>query len=270
MRRLVCIRGEPPESASMGVVLNVTESQFPARHPGTDRQFILIPGLGLSARYLNRLAESLSLDGDVWIAEVRMARGGFPGRTPTMSDVAGAVVGWMQNRHLGPAVILGHSFGAQVAIELALQAPARVQGLVLASPAIDSSARTFFGQFWRLMRNALREPLRMVLIAIFDYLRHPHHVLRMFRAALADPTEDKLPAIVVPALVIRGARDVVVSAKWEELVAHLLPGGELITIPDAAHAVVYSAAQQVADAVAEFTERACARGIPWDNPPRSA
>ena len=242
----------------MGVVLSVTESRFPARQPGTCRQFVFIPGLGLSARYLTRLAESLSLHGDVWIAEVRMARGSPPGQTLTISEVAGAVIEWMEQRHLGPAVILGHSFGAQVAVALATQANSRVQALVLASASIDDSARTFFAQFWRLMRNALREPPRMVFIAVFDYLRHPHHVLRMFRAALADATETKLPAIRVPALVIRGAEDVVVSAQWEERVARLLPNGKLVTIPGAAHAVVYSAAQQVANAVAEFTESACA------------
>ena len=170
----------------MGVVLRVTESRFPARQPGTCRQFVLIPGLGLSARYLTRLAESLSLQGDVRIAKVRMARGPLPGQTLTISQVAGAVIEWMEKRHPGPAVIPGHSFGAQVAVELATQANSRVQALVLASAAIDESARTFIGQFWRLMRNALREPLRMVLIAVFDYFRHPHHVLRMFRAALAD------------------------------------------------------------------------------------
>jgi pimeloyl-ACP methyl ester carboxylesterase len=62
-----------------------------------------------------------------------------------------------------------------------------------------------------------------------------------FRHFLADPVETKLSHVPTAAVVVRGARDPIVSRVWAEEVAALLPHGRLAEVPRAPHAVNYSA-----------------------------
>jgi len=69
---------------------------------------------------------------------------------------------------------------------------------------------------------------------------------------MQDHIEDKLPAIEVPGLVLRGERDPVAPQRWVEEVAHLLPHARLEILPGTAHAANYSAPQDVATAIRRF------------------
>ena len=52
------------------------------------------------------------------------------------------LVGWLDAAALEQVVLLGNSFGCQVAVDLAVRYPERVRSLVLASPTTDPTART--------------------------------------------------------------------------------------------------------------------------------
>jgi 2-hydroxy-6-oxonona-2,4-dienedioate hydrolase len=64
--------------------------------------------------------------------------------------------------------------------------------------------------------------------------------VRTFRAMLQDRIEDKLPWVAVPALVVPGSRDRIVSQAWAEAATRLLPNARLVVIPGAAHAINFS------------------------------
>jgi len=67
------------------------------------------------------------------------------------------------------------------------------------------------------------------------------------------PTQ--LTDLKVPTLVVRGGRDPIVSQHWAQQVADLLPDGTLACIPDAPHAVNYSAAPELLRVVAPFLDQ---------------
>ena len=67
---------------------------------------------------------------------------------------------------LPPVVLLGNSFGCQVAVDLAVRYPDRVRALVLVGPTIDPAARTAFRQILRWLGDtALEDPLQLPILA---------------------------------------------------------------------------------------------------------
>jgi hypothetical protein len=54
----------------------IQETFYPCRATTASRDYVLLPGLGLTGRYLKSLAADLSADANVWIAEWQPARSG--------------------------------------------------------------------------------------------------------------------------------------------------------------------------------------------------
>jgi pimeloyl-ACP methyl ester carboxylesterase len=142
-----------------------------------------------------------------------------------------------------------------VVADLALHHPHRVTRLVLAAPTIDDGGRSVPRELLRLLCDVPREPFSLVPIVTRDYLRAGlGRVLRTLRYALADRLESKLPALDLPVLILRGARDPVVSERWSEKVAGLLPQGRLSVVPRAAHALQFSHPGEVAALLSSFLD----------------
>ncbi len=66
---------------------------------------------------------------------------------------------------------------------------------------------------------------------------------------------DALRRMPQPALVVRGARDPIVPQEWAEWASSLLPRGELLVVPGAAHAVNYNAPRPLVEATEAFLDR---------------
>jgi pimeloyl-ACP methyl ester carboxylesterase len=216
---------------------------------------ILVPGLGLSGRYMVPLAEHLGGEYPVFAVDPP----GFgrsrpkPPRALTVTELADALAEWMDALGLRSAVLVGNSLGCHVIAELAARHPERASRLVLNSPAVDPHTRTAPRQLGRLLLAAFCEPLSMIPIAVWDYLRTgPRRMWATFRMALRGRIEETLPRVNHPALVVRGTRDVLVSERWAAQAVELLPHGRLVQIPGAAHAANYHAAAEMAGIVRRF------------------
>jgi pimeloyl-ACP methyl ester carboxylesterase len=130
-----------------------------------------------------------------------------------------------------------------------------VERLVLASPTVDDAGRSVPRELLRLLRDVPREPFSLVPIVLTDYLRAGlGRALRTLRDALADRIEEKLPGLAMPALVVRGERDPVVSERWTEKVCRLLPQGRLAVLPRAAHALQFSFPHELAALLTPFLD----------------
>jgi pimeloyl-ACP methyl ester carboxylesterase len=62
---------------------------------------------------------------------------GDPGRVLDVTEHADHLADWLEMAGLPPVVVLGNSFGCQVAVELAVRHPHRIAGLVLVGPTVD-------------------------------------------------------------------------------------------------------------------------------------
>lgn len=218
---------------------------------------VLVHGLGVSGRYMAPAAARIARRARVYVPDLPgFGRSDKPRRALGVPALAEALAGWMAAAGVGRAAVVGHSFGCQVVVELAVSRPALVARAVLAAPLMDPRGRSALRQIWRLLLDAPREPLSLVPLVASDYLRAGlARAARTLGLAVRDRVEEKLPRLRMPALVVRGSRDPVVPRRWAEEVARLLPRGESATVSGAAHAVNYSAASEFARLVLEFLER---------------
>jgi pimeloyl-ACP methyl ester carboxylesterase len=213
----------------------------------------MVHGLAVSHRYLMPLAAKLAGRHPVHVIDLPgFGLSGDPGRVLDVAEHADHLADWLEMAGLPPVVVLGNSFGCQVAVELAVRHPDRVAGLVLVGPTIDPAARTTIRQILRWLRDTAREdPLQLPILLRDVRDAGPHRVAGTLARALRDPIEYKLPLVRVPALVTRGSREPIVPAAWGLAATRLLPSGELAVVPGP-HNANYGAADHLAELVLAF------------------
>lgn len=221
---------------------------------GTAPTFVLVPGLGLSGRYMMPTAELLAPVGKVWVPDLPgFGASGKPTPCLDIPELADSLAAWMAANRIARPVMIGNSLGAQVIVDFATRYPERLDRAVLVSLTIDPEARQVSSQVWRLLVDALHEPAEMYWIAVTDYLRAGlRRVLQTLRHALADPVARKLPQLACPMLVIRGGRDPIVPQRWAERTVRLIGDGELVIFPRAAHAVNFNSPEALNAEVRRF------------------
>jgi pimeloyl-ACP methyl ester carboxylesterase len=224
------------------------------RAPAGALPVVCVPGLGVSGRYFTPLLTALAPARPVFAPDLPgSGRSDGPNRALTIAELADALAAWMQAVSLGPAALLGNSFGCQVAVACALRHPGRVAALVLTGPTGDPATRSPLGLLARLALDGLRERWPEPLIALQGYWRFGfRRGIATARMMIADDVPAKLPLVTAPALVVRGEHDPIATPQWVDAVAELLPQSELVVIPNAAHAVNYDAPAALAAAVNRF------------------
>ena len=178
-----------------------------------------------------------------------------PGATLGLSDLADALAEWIEVEKVGAPHLVANSFGCQILAELAVRHPQHIGRMVLQGPTIDPTARSVWRQMGRLMANSRKESPQLGHIMLRDYARAGlKRVIQTIKIALDDRIEDKLPFITARTLVIRGEYDPIVPQRWAEEVCRLLPHGDLIVIPGAAHTINYTAPDALVQAIRPFLD----------------
>lgn len=217
---------------------------------------VLVHGLGVSSRYWGPLAGALAADARVAAPDLPgFGRSRGPRRALDVPGLAAALAEWLTRTGRTGAVLVGHSVGCQVVVELAHRRAAPGGPLLLAGPTMDAGARSALRQSLRLLADVPREPPALLPVVAADYLACG--VLRYaatLRHALAHPMEQRLAALSRRGVVLRGGRDPVAGAAWSQQVADALVGGRLVEVPGHGHAVVSSAPQPVAAVVRSLLE----------------
>ena len=160
---------------------------------------------------------------------------------------------WLFDNQLAPAIVIGVSFGCQVAVDLAARHPATVDRLVLVGPTVDPDARSAGRLALRWARNAPRSSPRLAPTIVHDFIdAGPWRTMRTLRRALEDPIEDKLPEVEAPTLVVRPERDHLVPEEWTKRVAKLVPDAELVVLPKTGHSIGAKAAARLTALLVPF------------------
>lgn len=232
--------------------------EWPAREAGPP--VVLVHGYGVSSSYLAPLTLAIAAGGQRAIAPdlPGFGRSERPRRALDTGELARALEGWLAALALDRErpVLLGNSYGCQVVAELAARRPGPARAVVLVGPTVDPATRPAWRLALRLLRDVPREPPAIVPLQIPDYLRAgPRRALATARHALAFRIEARIPALVVPTLVVHGERDPLVSDAWCRWLVDRLPQGELAVVRGGAHAVHYSHPAEVASIVRGFLRR---------------
>jgi pimeloyl-ACP methyl ester carboxylesterase len=223
---------------------------------GGARPFVLVPGIGVSSTYFEKLAPHLNEFGPVHALDLP-GFGGVPHPSNTLSirqyaDLVGRVIDELK---LDDPIVVGHSMGSQVVSDLVSRRP-EISTLVLIGPVIHPTERRIPTQALRFLQASWHEPFTVKVLAISAYLFCGFRWFsRVLPKMMSFPIERRLPLIQAQTLVIRGEFDAVSPREWVQQIGELLPHSKLWEIPGAAHSVMYAHAEEVARLCVEYARR---------------
>ena len=181
----------------------------------SERKALLVHGAGSSRSTWKDVIPTLARDNSVYAPDLI----GF-GDTPrwdfphTLEYMAEYLVGFMDTVGIEKAVLVGHSLGGRVSLEVALRHPERVGGLVL------ESSMGFGKVAWR---GRLFSHARLLIHRILR-LKSPYPRLRF------PPVEDDLPRfaeIACDTLILWGTRDPYFPLQQGRVALDVIPGSRL-------------------------------------------
>ncbi|PPF79429.1 alpha/beta hydrolase [Subtercola sp. Z020] len=221
------------------------------------RPFVLVPGIGVSSTYFERLAPNLNEFGPVHALDLP-GFGGVPHPDQAMTirlyaDLVGKVI---DDLELTDPIIVGHSMGTQIVSDLVSRRP-EISTAVLIGPVVNPRERWVARAALRFLQAAWHEPFKVKFLAVSAYLLCGFKWFsRILPEMMQYPIEKALPGIQAHTLVIRGQYDAVAPRKWVEQVGRLLPNSRLWEMPGAAHSVMHAHAEEVALLCVEHAQQA--------------
>jgi pimeloyl-ACP methyl ester carboxylesterase len=245
-------------------------------HAGSGPPVVLIAGLGSTTRLWGELPQLLGRRCTVLAPDNRGVGGSREGEPFTFARAADDVLAVLDAFDLRSAAILGVSLGGAIALHAAVAAPSRVHALVVVSGAarLSRHGRRSLQLLADLLDHAPPEAVGRSLMTLA--FAPPFHeasagfvrdaatlygldpkdapgARSQAAAALAgwDLTAE-LSNLTMPAMVVAGARDPLVSVEDTAEIADLLPLAELTVVPDAGHSVLAEGGLQVFDRVVRF------------------
>lgn len=198
-----------------------------------------------------------------------------------MRQVAARVVRFCAARRLDKIVLVGHSMGGNVALELALAHPELLERLVLVDPAaqpgdMPAYTRSYLDPLsgWATLRAsiALARPLDILgqrvphahggglvrpAIRRAGYLaRHDPDALRALLDSLfANPIGPRMAGLRLPTLVISGEFDPLVPPPLSQQVARAIPGARYAVVRGAAHNPMDERPREFAKLLLDFVQQ---------------
>jgi pimeloyl-ACP methyl ester carboxylesterase len=227
--------------------------------------FVLVHGIGTSHRYLSKLLVELGKVGTAYAFDLP-GFGGTPkpGRMLSIEDFADFVARKVDALGLSSAVLVGHSMGSQVVVELARVRPDLISHVVLIGPVADKERRTALRQSLSLGRDILKETPEVNFVVFTDYLRcGPLWYLTETGPMIGYPTDERIRSVLAPVLVVRGGDDPIARVEWCRALVSAAPDARLLEIPGHRHVVQFSAPKETAAGILAFLGD---RAVPREQP----
>jgi pimeloyl-ACP methyl ester carboxylesterase len=224
--------------------------------PDGARTIIHIHGFAISGRYLLPTASRLATEYATFVPDLPgFGRSHHPPHPLSIDQLGDAVLRFMDHIGIERAVLLGNSLGCPIIASMVSEHVDRIEAVVWVSPAGGLYNLPIYRGVGQMALAGLREPPRMVPIAVTDYARYgliPS--VNLLWSMLHYPTVQRLHQMVLPTLVVIGSRDPLVSEAAIAQRAVELPHVTAAVIEGAAHAINFSHPDQLANVVRCFLE----------------
>jgi pimeloyl-ACP methyl ester carboxylesterase len=252
---------------------------------GSGIPVVLLHGLTATHRYVVMGSKSLERSGhDVLTYDARGHGASDPApegpEAYTYADLAGDLIGVLDEAGIERAVLAGSSMGAHTAVRVALEHPERVAGLVVITPAYDPERWPGDLARWDALSEGFRtggvegflaaygdegppqwrDAIRKVLRQRMAYHEHPDAVADALQAVpRSRPFEhrDQLREITAPTIVVadRDEPDPGHPLAVGELYAALIPGARLVVEEEGKSPIAWQGGQ-VSRVIAEVAGEA--------------
>lgn len=238
------------------------------------------------------LIESIGRDREVWALDLP----GFGGSVDTAPvggprELAAVVADAIQSLGAAPAVVFGVSMGGDVALNLALDHPRLVTGLVLIAPGglvpIFRSRTVHYWAWvaarspdWLLLpagrlanrfagtaiRAVVRDPATLPAVVVEEFILEArdarggigyarYNQATIGRHGMLNDLTAKVQNIPVPALFFHGEDDPIVDPEGSRTAVERMPHAELVVVPDCGHWVQLEAPERVLSHTRAFLAR---------------
>jgi pimeloyl-ACP methyl ester carboxylesterase len=190
-----------------------------------------------------------------------------------MADDAVALLDYL---NISQVHVAGHSMGGQIAQELTLAHPEKIQSLILLSSWAKGDGKLnslikLFGDLTQKLEGALYQRVLLPwlftdafystpgtmeqlieFIESYPFPPTPHGLYHQSRAILGSDTSDRLANIHCPTLVMVGKEDILTPVRFSEQLAQGIPNAELVILEQGGHAFVVESADTVAKVILDF------------------
>lgn len=194
----------------------------------------------------------------------------------SIQQLAADAIALLDYLEIPQAHVVGHSMGGQIAQELVLAYPTRVQSLILLSSwAIgDNKFHSLIELFGTLAVQLNRVQYAKVLLpwmfstafysipgAIEQIISMvekspfppaPNVLYHQSRAILNSDTSNRIATIQVPTLVVVAKEDLVTPVRFSQHLAQSIPNAELVVLEQGGHAFIIEIAEAVANVILNF------------------
>ncbi len=181
-------------------------------------------------------------------------------RTRTIRELALTMAGATGKLGFDRFRLMGTSFGGTVALWLAVQRAEHVTALVLEAPAAirPEGSEPVSGSPAEIARRLYAHPERMPPTPEVEpelAARRLTLVRRLRGPGRDADLESGMRKLTIPALVVFGTRDGVVSPDMGRMYKDLMPNAHLVFVYDAGHAIAAERPEAFTDVVGDFLER---------------
>ncbi|MBK9317149.1 MAG: alpha/beta hydrolase [Acidobacteria bacterium] len=235
------------------------------------RPIILLHGLSDSWFSYSRVLPYFDPNWCVYILDQRgHGDSDRPATGYTMPDFAADVIAFMDTKGVRQTTLVGHSMGSFVAQQVALDAPDRIERLVLIGSAhtirndlvvgfkqeVDKLVDPVPAEFAREFQTStvfIPLPAEFMDRVVAESLKLPARVWRQILAGLlVGDCKEQLDRIRTPTLIIWGDRDAHFSRSDQHTLAAALPNAILKIYAETGHATHWERPEQVAQDIKDF------------------
>ena len=212
-------------------------------------------GFGLSGQYLVPTADQLADTFHTFVPD--LPGFGRSGKATNLDvpDLAHAAARFLDDRGVESVTLVGNSMGCPVISEFAYRYPERLHRAVLVSPAGGIHNQPLHRAVRQLARDGVREPVRMISVAVPDYLRFGlPSTFKMFQTLTRYPSLERLLDMRIPTLIVLGDRDPLMPspARVQEVASQTDNHVLAVVIEGAAHAINFSHPGELANVIRLF------------------
>lgn len=232
-------------------------------------KILLIHGNVASANWWGPTMDSLQDKYDCIAVDLRGYGQSVAGsKTVTIALHAQDIMETLEDMKFYPFVVVGHSLGGAVAMELAKTYPDRINKLVL----VDSAQLQGLGDYDcaalepivanpSLLKMALQAtffqpmPVQLADVLMEDCVRAKDAFIPNTKALMQTNYTSDVPKFFKPVLVIRGEQDKVIPLVEAEKIAAAYPHSTMVSIPKCGHNPPLEATEIFSKTLTEFIEQ---------------
>ncbi|MBA3856324.1 MAG: hypothetical protein C0507_05380 [Cyanobacteria bacterium PR.3.49] len=225
-----------------------------ANQPATN--YVLVHGLLVSASYMEPTARFLAEKNNVFVPNMLgHGKSATPDRALDINEHACVLAEFLTSKNISNPVLVGGSYGCNIATELAANPEVNAQALILIGPT-DVFGRSVQELLGDLITDGLYEPSIMVPTVIADVGRiGMDRCLAQLKYMAEHDMDDALLRITAPILFIKGENDKLSSEDVVRDKFEIAPHAQALNVLGSAHCLTVSDPQLMAAMIVDFVEQ---------------